>query len=114
MKLSGFALPLIAATCIFTAGCASHTAYYAPPPPPPPVGYNSVPPLIARADHEGFRAGSEDGARDAYNGFGYHPQHDRKFHTTPGYDAALGPYQPYRDAFRQSYLRGYDQGFHRG
>ncbi|WP_433965072.1 hypothetical protein [Tunturiibacter gelidiferens] len=34
----------------------------------------------------GFRSGNEDGARVSYNGFGYHPQHDRKFHTTPGYD----------------------------
>jgi hypothetical protein len=112
MKLSYFALPVAAAACLFTAGCASHhTAYYAPPPPP---GYNSVPPLIARADHEGFRAGTEDGARDLYNGFGYHPQHDRKFHGTPGYDSALGPYEPYRDEFRRAYLRGYDQGFRRG
>ena len=114
MKLSYLALPVAAAACLFTAGCASHTAYYAPAPPPPPPGYNSVPPLIARADHEGFRAGTEDGARDLYNGFGYHPQHDRKFHSTPGYDAALGPYEPYRDAFRRAYLRGYDQGFRRG
>ncbi len=114
MKLSGFALPLVASGLYFYGWlCVAH-AYYAPPPPPPPVGYNSVPPLIARADHEGFRAGTGDGARDAYNGFGYHPQHDRKFHNTPGYDSALGPYEPYRDAFRRSYLRGYDQGFHRG
>ena len=70
-------------------------------------------PLIARADHEGFRAGSEDGARDLYNSFGHHPQHDRKFRDTPGYDPALGPYGPYRDAFRRSYLRGYDQSFYR-
>ncbi|MBB5338886.1 hypothetical protein [Tunturiibacter gelidoferens] len=114
MKLSYFALPVVTAACLLTAGCASHTAYYAPPPPPPPAGYTSVPPLIARADQVGFRSGNEDGARDSYNGFGYHPQHDRKFHTTPGYDSALGPFEPYRDAFQRAYLRGYDQGFHRG
>ncbi|WP_353071143.1 hypothetical protein [Tunturiibacter gelidiferens] len=95
MKLSYFALPVVTAACLLTAGCASHTAYYAPPPPPPPAGYTSVPPLIARADQVGFRSGNEDGARDSYNGFGYHPQHDRKFHTTPGYDSALGPFEPY-------------------
>jgi ribosome modulation factor len=111
MKLSHLALPL-ALACLFTAGCASHT-YYGPPPPPPPPGYNGVPPLIERAQHEGFRAGSEDGARDAYNGFGYHPQRDRKFHNAPGYDPALGPFGPYRDAFRRAYLQGYDTGFHR-
>ncbi|WP_158941975.1 hypothetical protein [Granulicella sp. S190] len=111
MKFAHLALPVVAAACLLTAGCASHPAYYAPPPPPPP-GYG-VPPLIARADHEGFRSGTEDGARDAYNGFGYHPRHDGKFHSTPGYDPGLGPYGAYRDEFRRSYLRGYDQGFHR-
>jgi hypothetical protein len=109
MKLSRFAVPFVAAALLFTAGCASH-AYYAPGPPPPP--YNGVPPLIARAQGEGFRAGSSDGARDAYNRYGYHPKHDRKFHNTPGYDPALGPFGPYRDAFRNAYLRGYDQGFY--
>jgi len=111
MKLFPVALPLITSACLFLAGCTPHTYYVAGPPPPPP--YNSVPPLIARADHEGFRTGSEDGARDAYNGLGHHPQRDRKFHDTPGYEPALGPYGPYRDAFHRAYIRGYDQAFYR-
>ena len=110
MKLSRVALPFLTVACLLTAGCAPHP-YYAVAPPPPP--YNSIPPLIARADHEGFRAGSEDGARDAYNGFGRHPERDRKYHDAPGYDPALGPFGPYRDAFRNSYVRGYDQAFYR-
>ncbi|RSL19305.1 hypothetical protein EDE15_4967 [Edaphobacter aggregans] len=110
MKFSRVALPLITAATLFAAGCASHPYYYAQGPPPPP--YASVPPLIARADHEGFRAGAEDGARDAYNGFGHQPRRDRKYHDTPGYDPALGPFGPYRDAFRSAYLRGYDQSFY--
>jgi hypothetical protein len=109
MKLSRVALPLTLA-CLVTAGCASHP-YYAVAPAPPP--YNSAPPLIVHADHEGFRAGSEAGSRDAYNGYGHHPQHDRAYRDTPGYDPALGPYGPYRDAFRTAYLRGYDQSFYR-
>jgi hypothetical protein len=109
MKLSRIALLLVAATCFSTVGCAPHP-YYPPPPPPPP---GSAPPLIVRAEHEGFRAGSEDGARDRVNGFGYHPRHDRRFHDAPGYDPAMGPFGPYRDAFRNAYLRGYDQGFRR-
>jgi hypothetical protein len=104
------AISVLTAATLFAAGCAQHP-YYAVAPAPAP--YNSVPPLIARADHEGFRAGSEDGARDLYNGFGHHPQHDRSYHDTPGYDPGLGPYGPYRDAFRRSYLRGYDQSFYR-
>ncbi|MGD0445712.1 MAG: hypothetical protein ABSA39_17395 [Edaphobacter sp.] len=109
MKLSSVALSLLTAACLFTAGCASHP-YYAVAPAPPPY---SVPPLIARADNEGFRVGSQAGSRDAYNGYGHHPQRDRAYHDTPGYDPALGPYGPYRDAFRTAYLRGYDQSFYR-
>ena len=99
-------LSVISSAVLFTAGCALH--YYAPPPPP---GF--VSPLIQRGDQTGFRAGRDDGARDAYNGTGYHPQRDRNFHNTPGYDPSLGPYGPYRDSFREAYLRGYDQGFNR-
>ena len=110
MKLYRVALPLITAATLFATGCASHSYHYAQGPPPPP--YASVPPFIARADHEGFRAGSEDGARDAYNGFGHQPRRDRKYHDTPGYDPSLGPFGPYRDAFRSAYLRGYDQSFY--
>ena len=107
MKLSTVALSLVTAACLLTTGCGPHPYY----PPPPPAA--SAPPLIVRADHEGFRAGSEDGARDRVNGFGYHPRRDRRYANTPGYDPALGPFGPYRDAFRNAYLRGYDQGFRR-
>jgi len=57
--------------------------------------------------------GSENGSRDAYRGFGYQPKRDPAFHNAPGYDPSLGPYGPYRDAFRNAYLRGYNQGFNR-
>jgi hypothetical protein len=110
MKLSPVALSLLTAACLATAGCASHP-YYAVAPAPPP--YNGVPPVIAHADREGFRAGSEDGARDAYNGSGHHPERDRRYHDTPGYDPALGPFGPYRNEFRSAYIRGYDQAFYR-
>ncbi len=57
--------------------------------------------------------GTEDGARDAYNGRGYRPKSDRKFKETPGYYPALGPYQPYRNTFQEAYLRGYYKGYNR-
>ena len=103
------ALPVIAAVCLFTAGCASRT-YVGPPPPPPPYGGPSA--LMQRADQHGFRAGMNDGSRDAYNRTGYHPKRDRKFHDTPGYNPSFGPFGPYRNQFRSAYLRGYDQGFY--
>jgi hypothetical protein len=106
MKLSRVALLLVAAACLFATGCASHP-YYAVA----PAQY--APPLVERAEHEGFRFGSEAGSRDLYNGFGHHPERGRTFHDTPGYDPAMGPYGPYRDAFRRAYVQGYDQAFYR-
>jgi hypothetical protein len=100
-----FLLPF-AAACLLITGCAAHV--YAPPPPSPPYGAN---PLLVEADHRGTRAGFDDGARDAANATGYHPRADRKYAETPGYDSALGPYPPYRDAFRNAYLRGYYNAF---
>lgn len=104
------ALPLIAAACLLTAGCA-HRTYVGPPPPPPP--YPGPSPLIQSAEHRGFRAGVDDGARDAYNHLGYHPKRTRNFHDTPGYNPSFGPFGPYRSTFRDAYLRGYNQGFYR-
>ena len=102
MKLSRIALPFVAATLLFSAGCASHPYYYAPGPPPPP--YSGAPSLLERAQHEGFRVGTSDGARDAYDRRGYHPKRNPAFRSAQG---------PYRDAFRGAYLQGYDQGFRR-
>ncbi len=99
------------ATLLAATGCASRR-YYAAPPPPPPV-YSQRPPLIDLADRNGFRTGESNGARDAYEGRSYQPQHDRAFHDTPGYDPNLGPFEPYRHAFRDAYLRGYSNGFNR-
>lgn len=85
---------LLVATALLSTGCAQCTYYAAPPPPPPQTSL-----LIDSAEHNGFRAGMEDGARDSYNGFGYDPQ--------------FGPLGPYQSYFRNAYLRGYDKGFYR-
>lgn len=55
----------------------------------------------------------EDGSRDASSGTGFHPRKDRRYAETPGYEPGMGPYGPYRDAFRNAYLRGYSEGFRR-
>jgi hypothetical protein len=109
MKLARLALPF---AVLFMAGCASHAYYYAPAPPPPPA-YAGPSPLVERAQQEGFRVGMDDGAHDMYDGSGYHPKHDRGFRDTPGYDPALGPFNVYRDTFRNAYMRGYDKSFYR-
>jgi hypothetical protein len=105
-----FAFPLLTLSLSVLAGCA-HQAYVAVAPPPP--GYREqAPPLVDVADRNGFQAGVDAGSRDVMTGRGYHPQHSRAFHDTPGYDPHLGPYPVYRSAFRNAYMRGYDQGFH--
>jgi hypothetical protein len=110
MKVLKLLFPTLATASFLLAGCA-HPVYYAPP--PPPGAYVEPAPLIQLADRNGFRAGQEDGARDAYSGRGYHPQADRPFRNAPGYDPALGPHAPYVEHFRGAYLRGYDRGFYR-
>ncbi len=104
---------LIPVAALVVSGCASEGYYAAAPPPPPPPLYNERPPLIDLALHQGYRTGVDDGARDAYYGRGYRPEHERNFREAPGYDPRLGPYEPYRDAFRDAYLRGYSNGFRR-
>ena len=49
------------------AGCAQRV--YGPPPPPAFAPHA----IYADADHNGFRAGAEDGARDAASGTGFIP-----------------------------------------
>lgn len=101
---------MLTAAALATAGCGPH--YYAAAPPPPPA-YGNPGALVDRADHAGYRAGFDNGARDVANGFGYHAQKGPIYHDTVGYDPSLGPFGPYRDYFRRAYVRGYDEGFRR-
>ncbi|GAC1415114.1 MAG: hypothetical protein NVSMB62_02100 [Acidobacteriaceae bacterium] len=98
--------PAVLGACLLTAGCAEHA--YGPPVPPVPYSGNA---LVVEADRRGFRAGADDGARDARNGTGYHPRRDRRYAEAPGYDPGLGPFALYRNTFRNAYLRGYADGF---
>jgi hypothetical protein len=109
MNRNRFLLLGTASLAMITAVGCSHS-YYPPPPPPPPVA--QVPPLIQLADRNGFQTGRADGARDAASGYPFEARRTRAYHDTPGYDPALGPFGAYRNAFRNSYLRGYDAGFY--
>lgn len=110
MKLSRLALSFAAAGVLLTAGCAK-TYYASAPPPPPPPPADTVPPMIAHAQLEGFRAGQDDAVRDLYDRSGYHPRNNWKYRDTPGYQLGMGPFGPYQNTFRLSYLRGYDHGY---
>ncbi len=111
MRRASLPYLLVSAVALLTAGCASEQFYAVAPPSPPPPIYRRQPPLLDIARHEGFRAGEEEGARDAYEGRAYRPERHRSFHETPGYDPGLGPYGPYRDTFRDAYLHGYSNGY---
>ena len=109
MKCTRLVLAATGSILLMTGlGCANH---YAPPPPPPP--YAQVPPLFQIADRNGFQTGRADGNRDANYGYRYAPRRTPAYHVTPGYDPQLGPFGPYRSAFRSAYLRGYDAGYYR-
>jgi hypothetical protein len=95
---------LLSAAGLCFTGCYSEQVS-APAPPPAPYYGAQLPPLVQLADNNGFRAGSDDGARDAYYHAGY-------YRDAPGYDYRLGPIPPYVDAFRRAYLRGYDRAFY--
>ena len=112
MKDVRLSLLLLTAGALLTAGCSSNR-YYAATPPPPPYAFRGQAQQIDFAEHQGFRAGVDDGARDAYAGHKFKPEHDRKFHDTPGYDPQMGPYGPYRDACRNGYVHGYANGYRR-
>jgi hypothetical protein len=91
-----------------TVGC-SHPYYPPPPPPPPPSG---PPPIVQMAERNGFEAGRADGAREAAQGFPFAPRRTRAYRETPGYDPNVGPFPPYQNAFRNAYLRGYNEGYY--
>ena len=93
------------------AGCNNEHAS-APLPPPPPSYAGQVPPIVQLAQRNGYRAGFDDGGRDAYYNAGYTPRRDEKYRDSPGYDYRLGPIPVYVDAYRNAYLRGYDKGFY--
>ncbi len=99
---------------VLLTGCYEKEAVYAPvpPPPPAPVYQGQVPPLVQLAERNGYRAGYDDGNRDAYYRAGYQPRNNRTYEEAPGYDYRLGPIPPYVDAFRNAYLRGYDRAFY--
>jgi len=111
MKLSRLAVPLLAVGVLFTAGCSHQTYYVSAPPPPPQV--NEVPPMIAHARHEGYRAGQDDAARDLYDRSGFHPRHNWKYRDTPGFQPGMGPFGQYQNEFRLAYLNGYSDSFRR-
>jgi len=66
----------------------------------------------AIAGTNGFRDGFEKGKNAALNGEEYKPGNTHDFRkATNGFDESLGDKDIYKDAYRDSFLRGYSAGF---
>lgn len=109
MGLRRYLLGSMLCVLVLTAlGCGPR--YVAVPPPPPP---NAPPPVVQLAERNGYETGRGDGERAAVEGRPPDPRRTRAYAETPGYDRRLGPFEVYRNAFRDAYLRGYERGFRR-
>ncbi|MEK6334971.1 MAG: hypothetical protein AABM67_08485 [Acidobacteriota bacterium] len=66
--------------------------------------------------NQGFQDGSYTGSRDAQRGQSYNPQRSHFYRNGHGDNGGYGSYgngYQYQQAYRNGFLRGYDQGFRR-
>jgi hypothetical protein len=60
----------------------------------------------------GYEDGLYTGANDARRGQSYDPERSRFYKSgTGGYHSSLGQKDVYQQAYRDGFLRGYDEGF---
>ncbi len=57
--------------------------------------------------------GLDEGQHDQSTGGRYAPQQSPTYHQAPEYDPNLGPFEVYARAFREAFVRGYNQGYYR-
>ena len=75
------------------------------------TGYGSI---SQAAVNQGFQDGIYTGSRDAQRGQSYNPQRSHFYRNGHGDNGGYGRYgnsYQYQQAYRQGFLRGYDQGF---
>lgn len=75
------------------------------------TGYGSISQI---AVNQGFQDGVYTGSRDAQRGQSYNPQRSHFYKNGHGDNGGYGRYgnsYQYQQAYRQGFLRGYDQGF---
>jgi hypothetical protein len=74
-------------------------------------GYGNISQI---AVNQGFQDGAYTGSRDAQRGQSYNPQRSHFYRNGHGDNGGYGNYgnsYQYQQAYRQGFLRGYDQGF---
>ncbi len=66
------------------------------------------------AEERGYQDGLYTGERDARDGQSYDPQRSHYYrNATDGYNSSYGHKSDYKRAYRDGFLRGYDDGFRR-
>jgi len=76
-------------------------------------GYDNI---VQVAVNQGFQDGTYTGSRDAQRGQSYNPQRSHFYRNGHGDNGGYGRYgnsYQYQQAYRNGFLRGYDQGFRR-
>jgi hypothetical protein len=74
-------------------------------------GYNNI---YRVAQNQGYQDGLYTGSSDAQRGQSYNPQRSHYYKDgTSGYNSSYGNKGQYKQAYRDGFLQGYDQGFRR-
>jgi len=79
-------------------------------------GYGGYGNILQIAINQGYQDGWYTGSRDAQRGQSYNPQRSHFYRNGHGDNGGLGRYgnsYQYQQAYRNGFLRGYDQGFQR-
>ncbi|MGZ5435614.1 MAG: hypothetical protein ACXW3F_06110 [Pyrinomonadaceae bacterium] len=77
-------------------------------------GYGNNGNISQAAVNRGYQDGTYTGSRDAQRGQSYNPQRSHFYKNGHGDNGGYGSYgnsYQYQQAYRQGFLRGYDQGF---
>jgi hypothetical protein len=73
-------------------------------------GYN----VYQIAENQGYQDGLNTGANDARQGQSYNPERSHYYkNATYGYNSSYGRKDDYKQAYRNGFGRGYDEGFQR-
>ncbi len=78
-------------------------------------GYRGAGYGLNAARQNGYQDGINDGARDRQTGHSYRPGHDDNYrHADHGYIPNYGNKNYYKQAYRDAYIRAYQQGYNSG
>jgi hypothetical protein len=75
-------------------------------------GYGNNNNIYQAARNQGYQSGLNTGSRDAERGQSYNPQRSRYYKdAAEGYNSSYGNRGQYQQAYRDGFLRGYEEGY---